>query len=167
MKVLYAGIRVDLKRLLRAFLMEYGHELRVVSNGLGCISCLREEPIDILVLDWHLLWGGSDGVLALMREASPELQIPTFMVPGPKSTTYVYSSLGCQLFKPAKLTRDLMPLLSFFVRMITPDRSVQPIWDSQPYNQSFRPRTNAPSTAHNWWGQPNNSGISLAEECAT
>jgi DNA-binding NtrC family response regulator len=55
-----------LLEIVQSFLFDRGHEAEVASNGLECMSWLRQFVPDVLVLDQDLLWGGSDGVLARM-----------------------------------------------------------------------------------------------------
>ena len=51
----------------------------MVHNALDCVSQLREETPDVLVLDPALPWGGGDGVLALMREDKTVPKVPTLV----------------------------------------------------------------------------------------
>lgn len=48
-----------------------GFQVETASDGLQCLDRLRELPPDILVLQRDLLWGGSEGILAWLREESP------------------------------------------------------------------------------------------------
>jgi response regulator RpfG family c-di-GMP phosphodiesterase len=43
-------------------------ELATATNGMECLTRLREETPDVLVLEPQLLWGGGDGVLAVMHQ---------------------------------------------------------------------------------------------------
>jgi DNA-binding response OmpR family regulator len=66
--------------LVQRFLLQRGHDARVASDGLECAEVLCEFAPDVVVLDCGLLWGGIQGVIALMRE-SPELsQIPAILI---------------------------------------------------------------------------------------
>src|SRR5579863_7699205 len=53
--------------------------LVTVSDGVECISRLREHAPDVLVLEPQLPWGGGDGVLSIMSEV-PELAIVLVMI---------------------------------------------------------------------------------------
>ena len=46
----------------------HGAVVATATTGLTCIDRLRDFAPDILVLDPSLLWGGGDGVLAVMHE---------------------------------------------------------------------------------------------------
>lgn len=45
-----------------------GHEVDIARNGLEAIASLRRGLPNVVVLERELLWGGSDGVRALMRK---------------------------------------------------------------------------------------------------
>jgi CheY-like chemotaxis protein len=49
-------------------------------SGLECLEALRQQPPDILVLHRELLWGGSDGVLNVMRQDSGWSIIPVVLL---------------------------------------------------------------------------------------
>ena len=50
------------------FLSRLGFEIHTAVDGLECLSKLRRFLPDVLVLDLELLWGGGEGVLAIMRD---------------------------------------------------------------------------------------------------
>lgn len=39
-------------------------------NGVECIECLQKEPVDVVVLDAALQWGGADGVLEFIENSA-------------------------------------------------------------------------------------------------
>lgn len=80
MRILFAGVNVGVQRLLRVFIQDYGHELESVTTGLGCMLRLRESFPDVLVMEQGLLWGGSDGVLALMRDDRELTTVPILLL---------------------------------------------------------------------------------------
>ena len=51
-------------------LRERGAIVSTATTGLECVQLLRELVPDVLVLEPNLLWGGGDGVLALIAEES-------------------------------------------------------------------------------------------------
>ena len=59
-------------------LRQRGAIVTTASTGLECLERLRDFVPDVLVLDPELLWGGGDGVLAVIHE-QPELR-PAFVV---------------------------------------------------------------------------------------
>ena len=79
MRVVLADSDHELLELVQSFLWDCGHEAEIASDGLECISILREFVPDLLVLDGDLLWGGSDGVLALMDEDLLLSEIPVVL----------------------------------------------------------------------------------------
>jgi DNA-binding response OmpR family regulator len=57
----------------REHLSRHGAIVSTATSGLACLDRLRDFAPDILVLDPSLLWGGSEGVLAVMHE-EPEIR---------------------------------------------------------------------------------------------
>jgi DNA-binding response OmpR family regulator len=49
-------------------LRERGAIVSTATTGLECVELLRQLVPDVLVLEPNLLWGGGDGVLALIAE---------------------------------------------------------------------------------------------------
>jgi len=64
----------------RAFLAVDGVECRVVTSGLDCLACLREQCPDVLVLDVDLPWGSGLGVLAVLREEAHLAHLPVVVL---------------------------------------------------------------------------------------
>lgn len=62
----------DGDRVLRDTYVElfssHGLQVETARDGLECLAKLRRFVPDLLILDLELLWGGSDGVLAWLRE---------------------------------------------------------------------------------------------------
>jgi len=54
-------------------LSRHGAIVTTARTGVACLERLRDFAPDILVLDPSLLWGGSEGVLAVMHE-EPEIR---------------------------------------------------------------------------------------------
>jgi len=75
--VLLAESDAALADIYRRFLARQDYEVETVSNGLECLAWLRCSLPDVLVLGLEMLWGGSDGVLACLREegSSPGLPV--------------------------------------------------------------------------------------------
>ena len=59
-------------------LRQRGAIVTTASTGLECLARLHDFAPDVLVLEPELLWGGGDGVLAVIHE-QPELR-PTYVV---------------------------------------------------------------------------------------
>ena len=65
---------------LVAGLQESGFDVHKSSNGVGCIEQMRQHAADILLLDPGLLWGGGDGVLAVMETSPVMAKIPVLFL---------------------------------------------------------------------------------------
>lgn len=66
--VLIAEADRELREAYVQFLSSLGFEIHIAADGLECMSKLRRFLPDVLILDLELLWGGGEGVLAVMRE---------------------------------------------------------------------------------------------------
>jgi DNA-binding response OmpR family regulator len=69
----------SLPPMYREPLFREGFELVGAVSGLECVARLRECVPDVLVLEPHMLWGGGNGVLAIMGE-SPDLALVPVMI---------------------------------------------------------------------------------------
>lgn len=78
-RLLIADRDADLCEVFRRFLTEWGYEVETSTDGLNCLTKLRQVIPAVLVLDLELLWGGSDGVLAWLREESPAPRITVLL----------------------------------------------------------------------------------------
>jgi carbon storage regulator len=56
-------------------LCKYGAIVTTATTGMACIGRLRDFTPDVLILDPTILWGGGDGVLAVMDE-EPSIRPP-------------------------------------------------------------------------------------------
>lgn len=68
MRILIADGNDVLLDLLESFLRDRGHTVTTARNGLECAMELRRFVPDVMLLERNLLWGGSDGIIALMRD---------------------------------------------------------------------------------------------------
>lgn len=105
-RVLLADADANLVGLYQRFLLGRGFRARVVHNALDCVSQLREETPDVLVLDPLLPWGGGDGVLALMREDQTVPKVPTLV----HSWNPATSHLADEAFPVVRRTTRLLGL---------------------------------------------------------
>ena len=73
------GVTADSNQTLADLYQSYfsfeGYEVDLVEDGLQCLSYTRQHAPDVLILEYELLWGGGDGVLATLREESPRRPI--------------------------------------------------------------------------------------------
>lgn len=72
--VLIAEADRDLRDAYVQYLAGFGFEIDTAADGLECLSKLRQTRPDLLILDLELLWGGGEGVLAILREDNRLLQ---------------------------------------------------------------------------------------------
>jgi len=68
MRILVADGNDVLLDLLESFLRDRGHRVTLARDGLECARELRRLLPDVVLLERNLLWGGSDGVIALMQD---------------------------------------------------------------------------------------------------
>src|SRR5262245_16120199 len=66
--------------IYQRFLSRYGCAVVSASGGLECLEKLRRTSPEVLVLSGELLWGGSDGVLAQLREEDDLPSVPVILV---------------------------------------------------------------------------------------
>jgi len=94
-QLLFALRDAGLGELYQRFFSERGYQVKVVSSGLECMDRLREGDFAALVLDWELLWGGSDGILEWLREEWAYQALPVVLL-----TTRLASSRLSEQFRP-------------------------------------------------------------------
>ncbi|MAT68761.1 MAG: carbon storage regulator [Planctomycetaceae bacterium] len=61
-----------------------GYLTREACDGLSCLSALRSELFDMLVIDQHLLWGSGEGVIEIMHHDPSIRKIPVVLLNFPK-----------------------------------------------------------------------------------
>lgn len=66
--------------LYARFLTENGYEVATSWDGLDCLVKLYRVQPAVLVLDLELRWGGSDGVLARLREENHIPWVPVILI---------------------------------------------------------------------------------------
>jgi len=79
MRVLIAGGDTEFLELEQRFLSHCGHDATIAHDGLECASILQHFIPDVVVIDCELLWGGSDGVVAIMLEDPRLSQTPVIL----------------------------------------------------------------------------------------
>ncbi|QDU15078.1 hypothetical protein CA11_28970 [Gimesia maris] len=68
MRILITDGDKKFREQAQAFLLQRGYDARVAADGLDCADILRNFVPEILVLYCDLLWGGYQGVMALINE---------------------------------------------------------------------------------------------------
>jgi CheY-like chemotaxis protein len=108
--VLIADGDQDLCDLYRELFAHYGWEVHVSGGGLECLTQLRQCLPQLLILDLQLLWGGADGLLAVMRDDPRFARIPVVLTLS-EASPEAFSGLGLvlppvvrALWKPFSLT---------------------------------------------------------------
>jgi carbon storage regulator len=107
-RVLVADPDPCLANSYRRFLAGRGFRSGVANNALDCVNRLRTEVPDVLVLDPDLLWGGGEGVLALIREDYTVPLVPTLIHTWNKGPATFYDGVFPvvqQTAKPLGLTQ--------------------------------------------------------------
>lgn len=80
MRVLFVDCDSEFLDIAKRFMNHCGHEVFLASCGLDCIERLNDSTPDVLVLSCELLWGGHEGVLAIMNEEPTLDTIPVILV---------------------------------------------------------------------------------------
>lgn len=70
MKILLVEDDLEISKLLSEFLQEIGYEVFCQYDGLHVLDCLRENNIDLILLDIMLPYRNGDTVLTAVRECS-------------------------------------------------------------------------------------------------
>ncbi len=65
----------ELRDVYHKFLTGRGYHVETASDGLGCLEKLRRADPAVFILDRDLRWGGSDGVLAWLREGGARREL--------------------------------------------------------------------------------------------
>ncbi|MBM3272865.1 response regulator [Candidatus Kaiserbacteria bacterium] len=79
MRVLMADGDEVFLEVAQRYLSDRGHEVNIARNGLEAVASLRRGLPKVVVLERELLWGGSDGVRALMRKVPGWSEIPLIL----------------------------------------------------------------------------------------
>jgi CheY-like chemotaxis protein len=69
----------ELRYSLACFFGAHGYEAATAAGGLECVRQLRQRRPLACVLDQELRWGGSAGVLAVMRDDPDLRHIPVIL----------------------------------------------------------------------------------------
>jgi DNA-binding response OmpR family regulator len=95
---------LNLCHVSQRFFAERGYRVETCSDALACLAKLRREIPTVLVLHQDLLWGGSEGVLAWLREEDLTHRVPVVL-----TTTTRRSEPGSELAEPPVVRCLLKP----------------------------------------------------------
>ena len=93
-RILIADRDEFLSAAYREHLARHGVQVATAATGLACLDRLRDFRPDVLVLDPAMLWGGGDGVLAVLHE-EPQIRPAAVLLlthGGDRSLLYQLSS---------------------------------------------------------------------------
>lgn len=111
MRVLIADGDEGFLEVAQDYLSSCGHEVNIARNGLEAVASLRRGLPNVVVLERELLWGGSDGVRALMRKVPGWSEIPLILTSSDAmpddSNAVAGPPVVARLQKPYRL-RDLL-----------------------------------------------------------
>ena len=83
--ILVAIANADERRRYADAFRSVGYRASETADGLSCLSALRSDTFDMLVIDQHLLWGSGDGVIEVMHHDPSIEQIPVVLLSFPSS----------------------------------------------------------------------------------
>ena len=106
--VLIADVDRELCGLYRRFFSCHGWQVQTFGEALTCLTQLRQDSPQLLILDLSLPWGGADGLLAVMRDDPDLARVPVILTsaeasPKPHSGQ-VWPPVVQALGKPFSLT---------------------------------------------------------------
>lgn len=109
--VLHADGSKDLREVHAGIAESRGIQVRIATDGIGCIEQLRQSAPSVLVLDLDLPWGGGEGVLALMRDDPSLCKTPVILTSNGSSletlSKLIVAPVVWAVAKPFRLSRLL------------------------------------------------------------
>lgn len=80
--VLIAEDDPELCDLYGHFLSRYGYQVLTASGGVECLSIIRNESPQVIVASVDILWGGADGLVDYLHDASRRNTVPSVILTG-------------------------------------------------------------------------------------
>jgi len=113
--ILCVDDRADNLLVRKLMLEQFGCEVVAVNDSRSCVNALNENPIDLVLIDYHLAEETNGEDLARdIRKEWPDL--PLVMLTGdPKIPDSVRESVDAVLIKGAGSPRDLLDLIEDLV----------------------------------------------------
>jgi DNA-binding response OmpR family regulator len=108
-RILLADYDTAFLEIMCSYLSKRGHQVVTAGNGLECIAKARDFAPDVMVLQRGLLWGGSDGVMAEMREDLLLCHVPVILITDEAAALMgrMHSQVAACLAKPFR-NNDLL-----------------------------------------------------------
>jgi DNA-binding response OmpR family regulator len=94
MRILIAGGDLPFIEMLQSYFWDREHEAEIAADGLECSAVLRYFVPDVVVLEHDLLWGGGDGVMALMRSDEELADVPVILIGDESRHHWKYVAAG-------------------------------------------------------------------------
>jgi DNA-binding NtrC family response regulator len=79
-KLLIADSHSGVRELRRRLFVSCGFVVYTADGGVKCTWLLRDVKPHVLLLDTNLLWGGAEGVLAVLAEEWDARRVPVVLV---------------------------------------------------------------------------------------
>lgn len=108
-KVLLAVRRSQSRSEYALDLKRHGFDVAIADDGLECLDVLGRFVPDVIVIEPELLWGGGDGVLAVLSDM-PEL----------RSVPVLLLTTDCN--RAAMYSISQFPVSDFWVHPVSPER---------------------------------------------
>jgi CheY-like chemotaxis protein len=121
--VLVASNSAYRRRQYAEYLRSRGFAVETAENGVQCLESLNAQSPEIMILESTLLWGGTEGILAI-RKADPQLcDIPVvlIMIEGANANSYRLADYPIQGFYSRPLNSDA---LAYSLQSLIADSSV-------------------------------------------
>ncbi len=84
--VLVACSNNELLDVYQRFVSAIGFAVQTAAGGVDCLQRLYSALPNVVLLERELLWGGADGVLAVMREEPAMMSVPVIIMLGRNET---------------------------------------------------------------------------------
>ena len=97
MKVVVASSSAYRRRWYLDELSRYGFEVMIAKDALECLHAIEREHPETIILETHLNWGGTEGVLALRAENPDLARIPVLLVAADGISSRVYGLAPYQI----------------------------------------------------------------------
>lgn len=102
----------------RSALRAGGIDVTLATSGIHCLEQVAASPVEFAVLDSELLWGGVDGVLAVLAEDPAYPTVPAMVVTSRHSRAALYQAgrfvVADYQLKPLSGTRLLQRIQYLF-----------------------------------------------------